>query len=355
MGEWVRNTALGGALIVGLGVIGAVSGLSFGADLQEYDEKKTFAAQNLSKIMIETGDVDVNLLPGVTNEAVVHLHGAGRAETYHLTADQKGNELRIAVDHDPVYFSLNPSAVRTSIRLDVTVPQKQYEELKAELSSGDLTAEDLKAKRMEFTTSSGDATLERAEGESLTVTASSGDLLLRQITAKTGEIVSTSGDIRVDTWQGGETVSSSATSGDMELGGIDSRHVRLRASSGDIRLTGAGQRAELLDAEMTSGEMVLNDVSGAVRARAAAGDITVRLKEMTGDVNVYSSSGDTVVALPGSASFEFALTNSSGDVEMDFPATYQSNDEHRKSGIIGSGGKKLSIETSSGQIGVRKN
>jgi len=296
MGEWVRNVALGGALIVGLGVIGAVSGFSLGADLQEYDERRTFAAQDLSKIWIETGDVDVNLLPGQTNEAVVHLHGAGDEGKYHLTADQRGDQLHVKVDHDPIYFSLNLSAVRKSIRLDVTVPQKQYEELKAELSSGDFAAEDLKAKNME-------------------VTASSGDLLLRHITAQTGAINVTSGDIRVDTWQGAETFSSTASSGDL----------------------------------------VLNDVSGAVRAEASSGDITLRLKGMNGDVEVHASSGDTVVSLPGSASFEFALTTSSGDVAMDFPATFQNNDEDRKSGTVGSGGKKLVIETSSGEIGVRKN
>lgn len=355
MGEWVRNIALGGVLLAGLGVIGAVSGLDLGTDLQDYDERKTFAAQDLSNILIETGDVDVHLMPGQTDEAVVHLYGKGRADSYHLSADQKGGRLSIAVDHDPVYFSLNLSAVRTSIRLDVTVPEKQYEELKAELSSGDFAAEDLKAKRLEIITSSGDTTLDGAEGESVNVTASSGDLLLRRITARSGTINATSGDIRVDGWRGGETISSTATSGDMEVGGLDSRTVRLRASSGSIRLADGGPHIEEIDAEITSGDMVLNDVRGAVRARASSGDITLRLKEMNGDVEVHATSGDTVVALPGAASFAFALTTSSGDVGVDFPASFQSNDEHRKSGIVGTGGHKLTIETSSGKIGVRKN
>jgi lia operon protein LiaG len=354
MKEWVRIVVLCGVLIAGLSVAGTMAGFSLGTDLHDYDDKKTFAADGLKYILVESEEVDVHVMSGDTDQAVVHLHGAAQADAYHLVTEQRGDRLNIRIDRTGKRFDWGLSAARMSIRLDITVPEKQYDQLYFALSSGDLRDDDLHAKETEVVTRSGDVQLDGATSDSLKVTASSGDLLLRQIEAKTGQITTRSGDVQVDGWRGNEELTVTASSGDVQVSGLESQAVHARAGSGDLRFTMAGV-SRAIDAEVTSGELVLYDVSGNVNARATSGDVTVRMKELGEHVDVNTTSGDVIVFLSGTAAFDFWLKSSSGDLNVDFPATYKLADEHRKEGSVGAGGKRVVVETTSGEINVHKN
>ncbi len=164
-------------------------------------------------------------------------------------------------------------------------------------SSGDVRARDIKGSwKSDF--SSGDTDLDGFVGESLSFQASSGDVVLRSIRAKKADFESSSGDVRlVDADL--EEFSASATSGDVSFDAAGSalKQVRITTSSGDVSLRLPSNASFDIDASQSSGEMEVGFSDGtAVRHR----DTVVGYRRGSGGarIQVRTSSGDLSV-FPG--------------------------------------------------------
>ena len=152
--------------------------------------------------------------------------------------------------------------------------------------------------------------------------------------------------------------------------------VELESVSGDIMLTKASGR---LDLSTVSGEMDLTDVSGDLDAESVSGSIIARRSRLRGfrsetvsgdvsydgafsrdgDYRLNTHSGDVILTIPANGTASLELETWSGNIASDFPLTLQPGQDvgrrnRRMQFNIGTGGGRVSAETFSGNITIRR-
>ena len=152
--------------------------------------------------------------------------------------------------------------------------------------------------------------------------------------------------------------------------------VELESVSGDIMLTKASGR---LDLSTVSGEMELTDVSGDLDAESVSGSIIARRSRLRGfrsetvsgdvsydgafsrdgDYRLNTHSGDVMLTIPANGTASLELETWSGNIASDFPLTLQPGQDvgrrnRRMQFNIGTGGGRVSAETFSGNITIRR-
>ena len=152
--------------------------------------------------------------------------------------------------------------------------------------------------------------------------------------------------------------------------------VELESVSGDLMLTKASGR---IDLSTVSGEMDLTDVSGDVDAESVSGSISARRSRLRafrtetvsgdvsydgaffadGDYRLNTHSGDVLLTIPANGNAALELETWSGNIASDFPLTLQPGQDvgrrnRRMQFNIGTGGGRVSAETFSGNITIRR-
>jgi DUF4097 and DUF4098 domain-containing protein YvlB len=132
-------------------------------------------------------------------------------------------------------------------------------------------------------------------------------------------------------------------------------------SGGDIRLTKVGGS---LKARTDGGDIVVDEVWGSVEAETGGGDVRVRCtgRPGRGSVTIRNSGGDVELTLPSDfkASVELLVLGSPDPderrIRSDFPglAVTRHGTSQRAVGEINGGGNKVTIQTSSGSIRLKK-
>lgn len=159
-------------------------------------------------------------------------------------------------------------------RISVYLPAGSYESLKADVGTGDITAD----KALTFGTvdvkiSTGDLTLNGVQADKVTAHGSTVDIRLSDMTpgtvdvsVSTGKIVLTnvvcSGDLRCE-----------STTGDIKLTDVDGANIYLKASTGDI--TGTIRTPKTFSAHASTGSVHVPNTTGEGRCEAhtSTGDI----------------------------------------------------------------------------------
>ncbi|HNQ78482.1 MAG TPA: DUF4097 family beta strand repeat-containing protein [Acidobacteriota bacterium] len=146
-----------------------------------------------------------------------------------------------------------------------------------------------------------------------------------------------------------------------------SSKLSLSSVNGDVQVSvkGADVEAETVNGSVTikgSSLVTISTVNGSIDFDS---DNLVNVESVNGQINAVLRSdkpkngtlevvnGSIVVKLPAGSSFSVTTETVNGSIESDFPEVTGSRRE--KSGDIGSGGDKLSIETVNGSIEIRKN
>lgn len=132
-------------------------------------------------------------------------------------------------------------------------------------------------------------------------------------------------------------VSASSISGDVFVSGAEG-DVRANSVSGDVRL-------ERLRASSVS-------------ANSVSGDIHVRIDQFTGrgDLQFNTVSGDVVLEVPKQFDADLSMTTLSGKVDSDFQLVVSGNSRWGRRGVdgrIGNGGRRLDLNTVSGDLRIR--
>ena len=179
----------------------------------------------------------------------------------------------------------------------------------------------------------------------------SGDILIREAG---GQVIANtvSGDVEIS--GGKKSVEAKAVSGDIRVEKIED-DAQLSSVSGDIYATGIKGSVE---AEAVSGSIHLKDISQAksVSAKSVSGSIDYRGDVMSdGRYQFNSHSGNVVLVLPGSSSFELEAGAFSGTVKTEFPIEIigEISDKQIK-GKVGKGGAYIVAKTFSGRVEIRK-
>jgi lia operon protein LiaG len=184
--------------------------------------------------------------------------------------------------------------------------------LRLDGASADIRATDTKG-RLNIDTGSGDVVVSGAEG----------DL----------EIDTGSGDVRVDRARGAE-LEIDTGSGDV-IGGS------LTFDRGDISTGSGGIRMESF-------------TGPALELETGSGDVNVLLTGSPNRLDVETGSGDVTIRVAADVDASIELSTGSGDFEVDFPLTLTRRSDNSLSGRMGNGKGRITIETGSGDIAIKK-
>jgi DUF4097 and DUF4098 domain-containing protein YvlB len=202
---------------------------------------------------------------------------------------------------------------------------------------------------------------------------------------------SRSGDTRFElTVPVGVRVRANSTSGDIRIAGSKAA-VEARTQRGDIVVADVGP-AEVtalsgdVDASAINGELRVNVLSGDVRIRQVSGDVEVktvsgeidlrdvrarfvRIGTTSGDITfdgtidptgryeLQTHSGDVDLTLPANVGAQLTTSTYSGGIESDFELTLPPGphgDNRRFEFTLGRGGARITAESFSGDINIRR-
>jgi DUF4097 and DUF4098 domain-containing protein YvlB len=171
------------------------------------------------------------------------------------------------------------------------------------------------------------------------------------------------------------SVQGNTVNGSIRVDG-SSEEVDVETVNGDVRVSGSAHRVH---AESVNGSVTVEGASGDVEALTVNGDLVVEggtldrgeLETVSGsirfegdlargaDLDVGSVSGSVELLLPGDVSADFSISSFSGDIENDLGGPQAKRmgrytDEQELRFTAGSGGARVTVETLSGDVWLRR-
>ncbi|MBN1561349.1 DUF4097 family beta strand repeat protein [candidate division KSB1 bacterium] len=292
--------------------------------------------------------------------------------TFDVTIGTSGGDITLAKTEGEIELSTSGG--------DITISNTSGR-TRASTSGGDLSFSDVSG-TISGSTSGGDIALQNIYGEG-TFTTSGGDIVVRNATDKI-KLNTSGGDIRVEDVSGdvgantsggnilvrkvGGRCSVNTSGGDIELYDIGGA-MNANTSGGDIK----GENfMESISVNTSGGDIDLDNVQGEVKGNTSGGDIdvVVTLQDFSKahGVSLKTSGGDIRLTIPEDlpatviAEIRTSRRNYEAkryDIYSDFPLTKTKPEEHgevviRSEGDINGGGDTISLETSGGDIYIKK-
>mgnify|MGYP005830596811 CR=1 FL=1 len=284
---------------------------------EEIHERKTISGAEVDNISISTSSTEVEIFPGTADEITAELKGEVSSklkDNVDMTVIQQGKnlEIRVKVEQESG-FRFGFEVI--DLKLSVEVPEKLYEKLSVETSSGSIMANDLEGKKISFRASSGEVDASRIKAHT--------------------------------------EFKSKANSGGVQLKGIEAKEIHTKTSSGSMLLQNLV--AEDIHAKASSGRIIVKKWVGNITAESSSGGVDLHAPEMSGNIDAEASSGDVLLHFNQNPdSFIIEFSGSSGEAHMDIQGVdYQEKSEHRISGKAGDGKYKVRVKTSSGDFDFR--
>lgn len=153
-----------------------------------------------------------------------------------------------------------------------------------------------------------------------------------------------------------------------QTGGVSTKDNDTRVDF-EVRLP----RGVNFEARTVSGEVQASDLSGDVNAATVSGNIHIRTtglaeaRSVSGSIRARmgkaasdqplsfnSVSGDIVFEIEGDLNADVSLSTVSGNLESDWPVTLSNGNGRQVRGRIGTGGRRLSFRTVSGDVELRR-
>lgn len=181
------------------------------------------------------------------------------------------------------------------------------------------------------------AALVRARGHEgeLSIDAGSGRVVAEDI----------SGDLDIDTGSGG-----------VELTNVTGSRVRIETGSGGVR--GTTVKATALRVDVGSGRVDFERLTAEQATfDTGSGSLTVEFLNSPKSLEVDSGSGGATLIFPASLSVEIDVETGSGGISSDFALAVDRLDRldrHHLRGTIGAGAGRVTVETGSGGVRIRK-
>mgnify|MGYP001942885151 FL=1 len=164
---------------------------------------------------------------------------------------------------------------------------------------------------------------------------------------------SSSGTINMAGLQGLSELDIDVSSGSVMIEEIMTEKFRYDGSSG--RLTVQGLNAHESEIAISSGKVILNDISGEIQGESSSGSVEINVASLEESIEWQASSGSITLRLPHEASFELSASTSSGSIDSDFPMMVQSQSKRELNGVVGEGGVPIDLKVSSGKIKIEQN
>jgi lia operon protein LiaG len=232
-------------LLFVIGVVGTLVSVSAsgGFSLETYAirDQVVVSKKDISKIDIDLSSSDLTVNPTTEDEITVELTGKiskKLKKKLQLDVQENGDALKIGLKgEDQIKFNVGVLIVDTNV--EVFLPQKIYDSIKIDNSSGDINIQEFKSKNMIFETSSGDITATNLHSEEHRFHSSSGEMKLSNVTGNI-KAESSSGDVIIQFENATGNLDAKTSSGDVSVEYRDepkSLTIDFKASSGDGEVT----------------------------------------------------------------------------------------------------------------------
>jgi hypothetical protein len=147
-------------------------------------------------------------------------------------------------------------------------------------------------------------------------------------------------------------ISAETISGSFKIGKFSLENFEFKTMSGTIEASSLS--ASDIKINSTSGKVVLRDAEGSIDVNNISGSVELVLRSIAGGLNIKTISGRVTVTLPGKSEFNFELGSISGSIENEFGAQIKFADGRNIEGTVGTSVNKLTINTTSGKIKIKK-
>lgn len=277
-------------------VVLAITGFKINITQNSIDEQKTESIQNIKKINISSLSSEVTVNPSDTNEITAHLYGktsivnTGSMPKLEVLKNDSSIDIQVVFTDIQVFSWFSYN----NIKLDVTIPKAYLEDLDVDTTSGKININDMTLNGLTIKNMSGGILATNANVKSFTAECSSGGIELKNIISKT---------------------------------------TKLKSISGDVRLSGS---------------------VGDLTANVTSGNTSATYSEFDNDVNITSISGRISLTLPSNAQFKLKSKAISGNVNCDFDLKDKNSGHNFLDGVSGTSGKTININSTSGDIEIRK-
>ena len=297
----MRKAVMFAFFLIVVGVAGSVVTAAttdvFSLEMKDILQEEEVNGAEIQHIEVGTSSTNIKMVPSKGDSIKVKLTGKVSEklkDKYKLVVTEEGDTVNIDVENQDLYFYVGFSFIE--LDLEIEVPEKEYQSLVIESSSGDIDISQLKVE--EFRTE-----------------ASSGDITIDQISVSTNN--------------------------------------KMEASSGTIHVKNSS--ASVFDLGASSGDIILQNFDGHVEAETSSGSIELNNKQVTGNINALASSGDVIVHFdesPKSLAVDFRGSSGEGVIELE-GFSYEDKSENIINGKIGSGEYELKVRTSSGDFQLK--
>jgi hypothetical protein len=186
-----------------------------------------------------------------------------------------------------------------------------------------------------------------------------GDILVDAASADV-RLTGAKGALKVDTGSGDVSATDPAGSLDIDTGSGDVTLTNFRGTRLDVE-TGSGNiKATTVQAERASFDAGSGDITVAetqapdVSIETGSGNVELALLSDIELLKVDTGSGDVRVKVPETLGAEIRLETGSGDFDVDFPVQLVRKGESTLVAKVGDGKGRVSIETGSGDVVLRR-
>jgi len=271
----------------------------------------------------DSGKVDIKITRELRRASSAEAKRVFEQHKIALTSDD--NEVKIEAQNPQKGFGLNNPFNHLQVDYTIAIPAKFDIDLKT--AGGNIEVADLEGKVV-LHTSGGNLELGAIKGP-VKAHTSGGHIKLNQ----------TKGDTDVDT-----------SCGDLRIGEIDGNLVA-HTSGGNITLE---KTKGSVKASTSGGDIRVKDAYGPVSVQTSGGNVSANLNtQPTADCSLKTSGGNVEVLLASNLALDVNAHTSGGNIASDFPATF--NKQRTKlTAQINGGGPSLVLETSGGNVSVRK-
>ncbi len=313
-GSMTKKVFYGALILLVIGLVGTF--ISFRADNfsfggAEVHQVKNINNEKIEKLSIKSSSTDVEVQSANRKDIKIELMGhanKNNKDDFQIKTTENGRELLVTVKRKGA--SINFGGDR--LKIVVTAPKSQVEQLKVESSSGDLKIHTFTLNNVELNASSGD-------------------------------VQSYDMDVK-------ELLTIHTNSGDIKANDNEAKMVTLQASSGDI--TGKSMKSKSFHFNASSGDIILQNLTGDIDTKTGSGDVLYKQKDLSGNVNIQTGSGDSEIRLvntPKSVKLDFHGGSGDGNVKLDGLKT-ETNTDHKIVGQVGNGEYEVKVRTGSGDF-----
>ena len=274
----MKKTAI--AILIAVLVVAIGAGVCFaGLSAVQFDFTKldrteyatnTYSMGPVQVLDIQCDTADVELVAEGENDCKVVCFENDR-EKY--TVDAVDGTLVIRPETSGARWRLFGFAFK-SPKITVYLPAGEYERLKAEIHTGDITADRALAfDAVEVKLSTGDLAMSGVQARRFSAHGSTGDIRLRDMTPETVDVSVSTGKIELVNVVCSGDLRVKSTTGDIRLTDVDGANVYLSASTGDI--TGTIRTDKVFTAHASTGKVSVPATTsgGRCEAETSTGDI----------------------------------------------------------------------------------